>query len=259
MPVLKKHQFPFAFFVNTQSVGSTDMHLNWQQINEMKDAGAEILNHSHTHSHLNRLKKGESSQEWEQRVKNELNTAQQQIAFYTGQNFPILAYPYGEYNNDLLSILDAMGYAALGQQSGPAGMDMPLTLLPRFPMGGHYGKKTAFIEKLNTLPMPLAEYPQPDPITRAGEQPVLLLAMKSGKYATRHLTCYVSGQSPAQIKLDDDNIAVMIQSKQGLKAGRNRYNCTMPAVTPENERQRYYWFSQSWFTLLPDKSWYAEY
>jgi len=256
-PILKEKMFPFSFFINTKSVGRGENHLNWQQILEMENSGAEILNHSFSHTHLNRIKRGETNQQWKQRVRQDIETAQDTITHFTGSTQKIIAFPYGEYSLQLIELIREMGYSGVGQQSGPAASEFSLEALPRFPMGGNYGKPSVFIEKLNTLPMPLEKAPIVEPLV-IDEKPKLRLQFKtSGKINLNNLNCYVSGQGKAKIDLISNQ--AVVQAVQPLSTGRNRYNCTMPAYKNEDSKTMFYWFSQLW--LVPDKNgnWYKEY
>lgn len=158
-PLLKKRNWPFTLFLNTDAVGNSKNSLSWDEIRQMNRSVAEIGNHSHTHAHLIRYQANESPLQWRKRIIAEIQTAQQMIDQHlsaTDKRPPrLFAYPYGEYSIALTQIIRELGYTAVGQHSGPAALMTPLEILPRFPMGGIYSNKSQLIEKLKTYPLPL--------------------------------------------------------------------------------------------------------
>ena len=263
-PLLKKRNWPFTLFLNTEAVGKSKNSLNWDEIREMNHSVAEIANHSHSHAHLIRYKKNESSQEWQERVSNEIQTAQQLIDQHlsgTASPSPLLfAYPYGEYSIPLTQIIAELGYTAVGQQSGPAAYWSPQEILPRFPMGGIYAEKSQLIEKLKTYSLPLETTGIIDP-EQKNDRPILRLSIKAehwSKSLQKQFQCYVSGQGKAQIHWDKQTAS--IQAKNKLNPGRSRYNCTAPVTMTNNGKTShgFYWYSQLWIKRKDNGQWYKE-
>ena len=263
-PLLKKRNWPFTLFLNTKAVGKSKNSLNWDEIREMSNSVVEIGNHSHTHAHLIRYKNNESLQQWQERVTGEIKTAQKLIDQHlsnTSSPPPLLfAYPYGEYSIPLTRIISELGYAAVGQHSGPVASWTPLEILPRFPMGGVYSAKNQLIEKLKTYPLPLEKSDIIEP-EQKNDRPVLKLSIKPevwNKALQKQLQCYVSGQGKALIHWDKQTATIQAQKK--LAAGRSRYNCTAPVTMTSNGKIRhvFYWYSQLWIKRLNNGNWYKE-
>ncbi|MCU7967801.1 MAG: polysaccharide deacetylase family protein [gamma proteobacterium symbiont of Bathyaustriella thionipta] len=266
-PMLKEKNWPFTLFLNTDAVGKSGLNLTWDEIREMNASVAEIGNHSHTHAHLIRYQKNESLQQWRARVIHEIHNAQQvldqQLNSENGLPPRLFAYPYGEYSIALYQIIKELGYAAVGQHSGPVTFTTPKELLPRFPMGGIYTSKTQFIEKLNTYPLPLENNEVIEPVVNLNNtvSPLLKLSIKPeffNKEIKKQLQCYVSGQGKAVISWKDNTAFVQAQKK--LSVGRNRYNCTAPVTINENGQNRngFYWYSQLWIKRHNNGHWYRE-
>ena len=249
-PILKQHNLPFTIFVATQLVGRKG-YLTWDQIREMKGFGASIANHTHTHAHLVRMAEGESKADWMSRIRNEIVLAQEIIERELGPTPKQLAYPYGEYNPEVLALVEELGYIAVGQQSGPASQYSSLLALPRFPFSGPYSAMKSFRTKLNTLPFPIAE-PLLDPILDGKEIPTLSLKLLEGTYRISEANCYGPGGQTALAKGDHNELIATNQSP--MPVGRSRYNCTMPAT----QGNRYHWYSQLWMKKKADDSWYEE-
>ncbi len=78
---------------------------------------------------------GEAESEWENRVTNSLDKAQQELKNRLGVEEPMFAYPYGEFDQALEHKLSERGWLGYGQQSGAIGQYSGKTRLPpRFPM-----------------------------------------------------------------------------------------------------------------------------
>ncbi|MBQ61629.1 MAG: polysaccharide deacetylase [Gammaproteobacteria bacterium] len=251
-PLLKKKKFPFTIFVATNLVGSSSHYLNWQQLAEMADNGALIANHTRSHLHLLRKKADESNEEWRQRIGEEISGAQIEIDKHLGESPRLFAYPYGEYNQDVLALVASLGYEGFGQQSGAAGADSDFLALPRFPLAGNYAGLAAFKTKVNTLPMPIRGASIESLLEPGNLRPELVLNFTEGKWRTGELTCYGPGGKMDIAALDSTTFRVL--PVMDVPIGRSRYNCTMPA----NEPRRYFWYSQPWIRKKDDGSWYAE-
>jgi peptidoglycan/xylan/chitin deacetylase (PgdA/CDA1 family) len=56
-PRLRKRNCPFTLFVSSEAVDrGYDNYLDWAQLRELANSGAELGNHSHSHAHLVRQK-----------------------------------------------------------------------------------------------------------------------------------------------------------------------------------------------------------
>jgi biofilm PGA synthesis lipoprotein PgaB len=249
-PILKQNKLPFTIFVATQLVGRNG-YLTWDHIREMKSAGASIANHTHSHAHLVRMAQGESKEEWLGRITKEIVLAQEIIERELGPTPKQLAYPYGEYNPEVLALVAELGYIGVGQQSGPASQYSSMLVLPRFPFSGPYSAMKSFRTKLNTLPFPIVDNSL-DPILENDDIPTLSLQLLEGNYRVSEVTCYGPGGMTELI--NNEHKTLIARNKTPLPIGRSRYNCTMPAT----QGNRYHWYSQLWMKKNTDQSWYAE-
>lgn len=262
-PMLKSRGWPFTVFVNSQPHDNQlPNFLSWEQMRTMAAAGATIANHTRSHSHLLRRLEGEDKGAWEARVTREIDGAEDRIQQKIGKSHKYLAYPYGEYNRDLLELMERLGYTGFGQQSGPLASHSSLQALPRFPFGGRYGDSDDFAVKVNSLPLPLVTEAtntrwlrsQAEPLDDlvlpvSVDRPLLALLLAPG-FTLTSLRCFASGQG--QIPLTFQQQWAFAQAKSPLPVGRSRYNCTAPS----NKKGRFYWYSQLWIRKLPDGSWY---
>lgn len=251
--ILKEFGWPFTIFVSTEFIGTNKtQYLTWQQLEEMQNAGALIENHTHSHTHLLRKLDGESDADWKARIRSEILTAEEAIEENLGTSSTLFAYPYGEYNDEILEIVEDLGYTGFGQQSGPIGPNSDFLALPRFPMSGRYATMDTVTTKLDTLPLPVANS-EVEPLLPLSEtRPSLTLHFTRDDLRFNQLVCYGPSETTALTRQDDTTFVA--RAKNPVPVGRSRYNCTMP-VKGEN---RFYWYSQLWIRRNPDGSWYPE-
>lgn len=248
-PRLRALGWPFTVFVCPEAVdrqyGSV---LTWDQLREMAASGATVANHGLHHRHLQRRLAGESDQEWAARTRAELLEAQAMIIAEIGGAPELLAYPYGEYDQDLRDLVGELGWAAFGQQSGAMGETSDFTLLPRFPMAGPFAGMDTFGDKVASLPLPVlavdpAEPGLDMPTGGEGPRPVLKLTLAPGDYLPGNIAAFASRQGTVDHRWIDAQAGVLeVRAHEPLPPGRSRYNITAPA----KDGLRYYWYSHTW-------------
>jgi peptidoglycan/xylan/chitin deacetylase (PgdA/CDA1 family) len=155
-PRLKKRGWPFTVFVNSKPHDEKNARfMSWKQLKEMSKNGATIANHTDSHLHMIRRLANEETSAWLARMEREMDFAEKRIKDEIGSSPKYFAWPYGEYNDDLLKLLEKKKYLAFGQQSGPIATTSDPQLLPRFPFGGPYGDMDDFATKVFSLPLPV--------------------------------------------------------------------------------------------------------
>ena len=259
-PLLKKRKWPFTVFVNSKPHDEKNpRYMSWKQLKEMSKKGATIANHTDSHLHLIRQRKGESKSEWEERRMLDIRFAQKRIKQEIGKAYKLFAYPYGEYDMALVRQLKNEGYMAFGQQSGPLSKSSHPQILPRFPFGGGYGDMDDFALKVNSLPFPphSSHFTKAngtmltEPVLPADEgKPVLRLRSPSIPYL-KGLSCFATGQGAIHANVEGG--ALVVQARKPLPVGRSRYNCTAQAG-----KGRYFWFSQLFIRKARNGNWYDE-
>ena len=245
-PRLNKNNFPFTVFVAPNTVDDgIPAYMNWQQIREMHANGVTFANHSSNHDYLVRLRDGESQSEWAQRIKSDLENAQQRLQQELGEAPLLFAYPYGEFNPDLLDIVKDLGYIAFGQHSGAIGPLSNRQALPRFPVAEPFADMAAFKTKALSLAMPVILQEPVDPQT-SEPNPLLTVTLAPVEGDPNRLTCYFGAERmKIQWLVPDEKFS--IQSEKSLPPGRSRYNCTLP----HDSGGRFYWFSHQWISPTP--------
>ncbi|WP_444994523.1 polysaccharide deacetylase family protein [Aliikangiella sp. IMCC44359] len=260
-PLLKQYKMPFTVFVSTQPIKQKlSQFMTWDELKLLSQNGATIANHSVTHPHMIRHHIAEKEEQWSERITKEILSAQADIEMHIQTKSRLLAYPYGEYTNQLKAIVSQLGFVAFGQHSGAMSVNSDLQAIPRFPMGGFYGSMEDFILKVNTLPMPIksialldehGNYLTEHLLSSKVKKPQLKLALKT-EFQSLNIQCYLSGQGKINKRIQDKFF--IFQASDKLMAGRSKYNCTAPSKQPG----RFYWFSQPWIKQLDNGRWYQE-
>lgn len=250
VPRLKAKGWPFSLFVSTEYI---DHHgfMTWEQLQDVEASGGSVANHTHSHLHLLRLLDGESNRSRLRRVKKDIQRAQRLLKKHLKDPLKYLAYPYGEYDSDILALITKMGYTAFGQQSGAVGTQSIPSMLPRYPLSGAYEDFETFKTKVHTQALPVI-VPTRTPLITTNP-PVLVLEFSSSiELAFDQLTCYGPGGKTTLTKVAAGHFEAI--NLVPLPVGRSRYNCTMPT----GRAGGFYWFSQLWILKNPDGSWYPE-
>ncbi|WP_457749235.1 polysaccharide deacetylase family protein [Sulfurimonas sp.] len=244
-PLLKKYHLPFTIFVNSVPVVHESVHyLTWDEMREMGKYGAEYANHTYSHQFLVRdgIKNPEN---YKQHVSKEIQMCEEKIEKELGKKVctdpKILAYPFGEYDKQLMQLVKSLGYIGVAQNSGPISDASNFMALTRFPMSGGFGEMKQFVLKINTLPLPLLRVSNEDTLVDASDNPpVLTLTLKK---PLQGLQCFTAeGEKIAMQWLDKNTVKV--QSKAPLLYPRNHYTCTAHA-----KGDAWYWYSHLWVIL----------
>lgn len=242
-PRLTKLKFPFTVFIAPKTVDDgISAYMSWQQIREMSAKGVTFANHSLNHDYLVRLKDGESRQDWARRIRSDLEQAQHRLQQELGKAPFLFAYPYGEFNLDLINIVKELGYKAFGQHSGAIGPLSNLQALPRFPVAEAFADMDTFKTKALSRAMPVVKQ---EPLNSETSEPNPLLAITLGQVDgdLSRLSCYF-GSEPMVITWEVPSETFSVRSEKPLPPGRSRYNCTIP----DQSGARFYWYSHQWIS-----------
>lgn len=247
LPMLQELGFPFALFLSTGPIDDSQRgYMNWDQVRALSDAGVMIANHMVSHPHMIDTLPGESDSERVERMREELLQAERRIEEETGQSHRVLAYPYGEYDLDILEVVEEEDFIALAQNSGAVGHHSDLHALPRFPLAGMFANMNTIPTKLETLAFRVLEQEPRSPVTDS-RRPAVTLRLE-GDYNPGQLACY-GGSEPLEIEwLDREAKRFRLEPDRDFNSRRWGYNCT----APREGSNRFYWFSKFWTRSTPD-------
>ncbi|HYB44823.1 MAG TPA: polysaccharide deacetylase family protein [Candidatus Methylomirabilis sp.] len=110
-PILKELGFTATLFVYTDYVGAGRNAFTWPELRDLAAEGFDIEAHSKSHGDLRRAA-GEPDAQYARRMQAELGVPQELFKKNLGQARPIIAFPYGSWDESLLSKLPEYGYIA---------------------------------------------------------------------------------------------------------------------------------------------------
>ena len=134
-PILKKYGLKATIFVITDYVSLYPNYVTWDELKEMQGSG--IINiESHTMDHLNLLKVDKNE------ARLQLSGSKHWLEAHLKKPIKFLAYPEGDYNNEIINILKDLGYeGAFTVSYAKASKDENPYELSRVPIFG-YEKNT---------------------------------------------------------------------------------------------------------------------
>ena len=227
-PIFKKHNLPFTLFVSTDVIDNkTPGYMSWEEIRILRDNGVTIGSQTKSHPHMYKINK--------QKIIDELTISNKRFIQEIGSRPKIFAYPYGEYNLEVLEQVKTHGFtAAFGQHSGVAHKSLGLYELPRFAMNEKYGDMERFLLAINALPMPISDLSPKDPVLY--ENPpsygFTLSKLIQPKNAVR---CFANNSTKTETKRVGKN-RIEVRLSDPFFKGRGRINCTMAG---KNNRWRW--------------------
>jgi peptidoglycan/xylan/chitin deacetylase (PgdA/CDA1 family) len=109
-PILKRYGFTATLFIYTDYVGVSDKAITWDQLKEMNADGFQIGSHTISHSDLTMKKEDESEKDYLTRIKKEVFDSKQIIDMRVAQDTVAIAFPFGRYDESILSLAEQAGY-----------------------------------------------------------------------------------------------------------------------------------------------------
>lgn len=101
-PIFKKYGIVANLMIPTGLLGGAD-YISWPQLEEMVHSGMFVSNHTWSHYALARGP--------HDKVVFEIDTAKNQLAEH-GMSSNVFTYPYGSFNNEVITVLEQKGYVA---------------------------------------------------------------------------------------------------------------------------------------------------
>ncbi|MEA3543839.1 MAG: polysaccharide deacetylase family protein [Thermodesulfobacteriota bacterium] len=245
MPIIRQYQVPVTLFVNTAAVG-TSGYMNWDELRGLAAEGVEIGNHTDTHPYLVELEAGETNEQWQQRIQQDVLRSQQQFEKHLGFKPTIFAYPYGEYSAEVVKIIKDIGFeAAFAQQSGVIHAVQNRFVLPRFPMGGAFATLAGFKNKLAMKPLLVTNSDPFDPIIQTNP-PILSLQISGEPIAPHRFNCFVQGENRCRVEADETKGErwYRVVAEKPLTGRRNKYTLTL-----QSGQGDWLWYSHLWINV----------
>lgn len=244
-PMLQAYGYPFTLFLSTEPIDDgLGNYMNWKQIREMSDTGVIIANHMVDHPYMLNARDNETDNQRLVRLRDDLLRAELRIEQETGQSHRYLAYPYGEYDPAIKSLLDELGFVGLAQNSGAVGPDSDFLALPRFPLASIYANLNTASTKFATLPFSVSQLRPVSPVT-VDRNPAVTLKFENGNYNLDQIGCFANSKPISMTWVDREQGVLELNPEESYSGRRWRYICT----APDPNSNRYYWHSVQWINL----------
>jgi len=242
-PLIRQYGYPVTLFVSTATIGGGD-YLSWAELQQLQREGVEIGNHSASHAFLLDRLPDETETDWQARILTDISSAQQEIETHLGSAPQLFAYPYGEFDPDLVSLVKGAGFsAAFGQQSGVMTSDQDFYRFPRFPIGGAHASLDEFRSKLFMHSLPVHVISPGTNVITENMPPTLRFYLQDNSIDSNSLRCYVPDIAGCQVKIVNQAEGIYeVAAKRPLVGRRSKYTVTASDITG----RLWYWYSQLW-------------
>lgn len=233
-PRLKKYGFPATIFVATRPIDSgLRGYMSWDQLREMQADGYDIGSQTRTHPHMHRISADAA--------REELAISNDRFITELGIRPDIFAYPYGEYNLEVIDIVKQAGFvAAFGQNSGIMHGYNGFYELPRFAMNETYGGQDRLKLAINGLPLKVNNV-TPEDMVLSENPPIYGFTLAADMAPTSQLRCFNNRYGKLDVSILGRRAEVRLPGP--LQGKRARINCTMPG--PDG---RWRWFGRQFLT-----------
>ncbi len=233
LPLLKKFDYPATLFINSESVGGGTYH-SWEELKKIHEQGIEIGNHSHSHAFFVSFPESERKTRFMEDVKICQDAIRQNLGFTPD----LLAYPYGEFDEEMKTALKELGFKAAAAQNSGVMYRADMFAVPRFPMAGPFTSLEGFKEKagMNALRVKLT-YPVLNIVTDQNP-PAIRLDVLSDDADLDRANCFIS--VGCEIIVEGNSIE--IKAENILKNRRSLYTVTAPSKSGKG----WYWYSHLW-------------
>ena len=218
-PRLKALNMPFTLFVATQPIDANRYgYMTWDQIRELQSAGATIGSQTRTHPHMHQISIEQS--------KSEIAESNARFIAELGMRPSLFAYPYGEYDMQVVQAVKDAGFtAAFGQNSGIAHGYNGFYELPRFAMNEQYGTLSRLDLAINGLPLKVDQI-TPEDVILDQNPPIYGFTLAPDMDKPKQLRCFNSIYGKLDVTIMGRRAEIRLPGP--LNGKRARINCTMP-------------------------------
>ncbi len=109
-PILSKYGFKAVYFVYINYIGISKRAITWQDLKKLKKRGYEIGSHTISHDDLTEKLDGESSENYDKRIKKEIFISKKILDEKLYQDTQFFSLPYGKSNPEVTKLIKSAGY-----------------------------------------------------------------------------------------------------------------------------------------------------
>ena len=113
LPLIKKYRVPVTLFIYPSAISNAPYAMTWDQLREIKKTGLfEIQSHTYWHPNFTKEEKRLSGVEYVKFVETQLKKSKERLEKELDINVDMLAWPFGIYDDWLISKAIEAGYVA---------------------------------------------------------------------------------------------------------------------------------------------------
>ncbi len=243
-PLLIENELPFTVFVPAGRVSSEKPpFMDWDDLRKLKRSGLVTFGlHPASYSRL--------ADNGDDEIKRQINSSLAEIRKELDVNVGLIAYPFGEYDENFKNIVKSMGMkAAFGQQSGVAWAGDDRFALPRFTLTERYGDMDRFLMTANALPLPATDISPEDPHLKSLTPSIGFTVPEELSKNLKSLSCFSSSAEKPELEILGSRVE--IRMSKPFHEDRPRINCTLPVTGAPGEEPRFRWLGMM-YTIPQD-------
>ncbi len=251
-PNFDEYEYPWTFFVFTKLVSTGATGATWDELLvDIQDGNFDVQSQTKSHNFLTR-RKGRDDKHYAEFLQKELDDSKNTIEQRLNQPVTSLAYPFGNYNDEIIAKAQEYGYEAMFTivpqfvdfSKGPAGM----TAIPRFIVT----KESAdYLESfLSDHAMAATSItPRPGSVDETARPEIKLTLVPTVKLDPSTVAGSISGVSDVDVTYDEASHTVTLKPKSDLSTRAVRVQVN--AKTPEGQDTGLSWYYYYGPKLMP--------
>lgn len=133
-PIAVREHLPFTLFVYPSAISNASYALTWAQLRNLQGTGLfDIQSHTYWHPNFNTERTRRTPGDFRRFAEKQLIESRRRIEGEIGTPVDLLAWPFGIFDDELVSIASSNGFrAAFTIEGRMVDRDSPLLALPRF-------------------------------------------------------------------------------------------------------------------------------
>ena len=220
-PILQEYGFSATLFLITGAMGGGN--ITWDEALALAAEGFELGSHTVGHANLTKKQKDESDAAYRERIEREIVSSFETLEEKTGVAPVALAYPYGNYDAQVMAIAEAAGFQlAFSIDRGAVGRDSHRFNLPRR-MVVNGTSMTTFKRALACEPLYLTAMDPPVGTRIAGTDYTM-----SAQVGPQEAGGTVQGEAGKASAVEYDAQSRMVTLAGKLQRGANNVSLTFP-------------------------------
>ncbi|WP_255317119.1 polysaccharide deacetylase family protein [Candidatus Magnetobacterium casense] len=137
LPLVKKYNVPVTLFIYPSAISNASYAMTWDQLRQLKGTGLfDLQSHTYWHPNFKTEKKRLPPNEYDKLIDMQLKKSRDKLQKEFGANVDLLAWPFGIYDDHLMTKAKEAGYvAAFSIERHHAGNGDNIMALPRYLLG----------------------------------------------------------------------------------------------------------------------------